>query len=878
MTPQAPFPMLQKFVDSVRKSVLPNGLTLLAREQAGSGVVAIVTWVRAGYFHEPDEVAGMAHLFEHMFFKGSRHYPGPEEIATHVSALGGSTNAGTIYDSTSYHFVLPREAFERGMEIQADAILAPLFDPEELRKEAEVVIEESNRKRDDPSAFATEKMYEVAFTRHRMRRWRIGSDEVLRNLRRDALVAFFETLYRPSNIIVAVAGDVSPDLVHDVALRTFGAIPPGVVSKEAGPAEPPQREFRFGQSAGDLTQAVSVFGWHTPPAGSDEEEPLDLLAFILGGGRSSRLYREVIRGLGASSLTAWNSTFEDVGMFTVRSTFDDPKLSEVEGRIAREVERMKRFGPTEFEVRLARNRIESDVVFSTEDVLGQAEALAYHESRGGYGRLSRYLARLAGATPARIREVANRLLTFENLSLFRHRPASAPPSEAPLVLSALAAASTGILDRPVEDAVPPPGSPPASTSVNRPLQRFVLSNGMTLFVLERAGTPTVAADLWFKGGRIHECSANAGITQLMARLMRRGSRRRSGDDIDRTIEFLGTSFGVTVRDDYFGFGVDILRDRLPAALDLLAEFVLQPTFPVEKLQEERELQLASIRRSFDSSSERSLQLLHEAYFGTHPYAFPSSGFETSVAALEREQIVGWWRESVVADSALLVIVGDVRADEIAAKAEDLFGELPKSRRLRAGARPFRPPRSARQLTESRRRKQAAIAAGFPIVPPQHPDWTVLRVIQDVASGLAGTFVVELRGRRSLAYTVWARDSSSELAGFFVGYIACEWSKEQEALGGLLAEFRRLGEEGITASDLERAKAYLAGSTRIRLQTNAALAADVANAYLLGLGTDFRERFLERVRGVTLDQARTVAKRYFSEENTTVAIVRGGEGT
>jgi zinc protease len=123
----------EQFIATVHRTVLPNGLTVLTREQKGSGIVAINTWVKAGYFHEPDDVAGMAHLFEHMFFKGSRAYPQPEAIAQAVSSAGGSLNAGTIYDSTNYYVVVPRENFARGVEIQADAIARPLFDPKELK-------------------------------------------------------------------------------------------------------------------------------------------------------------------------------------------------------------------------------------------------------------------------------------------------------------------------------------------------------------------------------------------------------------------------------------------------------------------------------------------------------------------------------------------------------------------------------------------------------------------------------------------------------------------------------------------------------------------------------------------------------------------------
>jgi zinc protease len=178
------------------------------------------------------------------------------------------------------------------------------------------------------------------------------------------------------------------------------------------------------------------------------------------------------------------------------------------------------------------------------------------------------------------------------------------------------------------------------------------------------------------------------------------------------------------------------------------------------------------------------------------------------------------------------------------------------------------------VSEVRNRKQTTIVVGFPTVPPSHTDWVTFRVIQDITSGLAGTFFAELRGKRSLAYTVFAGDSSRQYAGCFVGYIATEAAKEQEAREGLLAEIRRLSEDGVTAADLERAKLHIAGSMKIRLQTNSALRNEIAENYLYGLGLDFTEHFLDRVHGVTLQEVRDVAKRYLTGDNYTVAILRG----
>lgn len=866
---------LSAFLADVRRTVLPNGLTLITRPHARGGVVAINTWVKAGYFHEPDEVAGMAHLFEHMFFKGSKRFPGSEEIAQHVSMLGGSTNAGTIYDSTNYYFVLPKEGFIRGVEIQADAIAHPLFDIEELRKECEVVIEESNRKLDNPPALATERMYAIAFQKHRMKRWRIGSNEVLRNIRRENLVAFFETLYRPSNIILTITGDVNHEEAAAVVERTFGAIPAGSPRRDRGPLEEPQEAFRFGEGFGDIKQSFSVFGWHTPGEDHPDEEALEILGSILGSGRYSRFYRNVVGPGSANSVSASNSVFEDVGIFTIRASMSDGNLSTVESRIMDQIERMKQAGPSEFELQLVRNRIESGFVFQLEEVLGQAQTLAFFESRGGFELMTSYLEKVQALTAASISEVASRYLVPTNMTLYRYRPSGSEPSSADQVQRALLDAASRRDHDPVAPIPLPPAQPQLRpATAGSALQRFVLRNGMTLFVKEVAGTPTVSASIFFRGGRLFENSSNAGITQLMGRTMRRGTASRTGEQIDREIEFLGTQLGIVIDEDYFGFKLDIIQKHLPAGVAILSDVICNPLFPDEGLAEEKHLQLASIQRSYDSSSDRPFQLFSGAYYGNHPYGLPETGFASSVDPIVAEDLRRWYGQTVVADDSLLVVVGDVRADDVYSLMESSFGAIgPRSTR-RPLVPPVMVPQARMEVTEYRDRKQSAVVVGFTSVPPKHPDWIILRLIQDITSGLAGTFFAELRARRSLAYTVFAGDSSRDLAGTFVGYIASDASKESDAKEGLITEIHRLATDGIKPEDLERAKSYVAGSMRIRLQTNSSLASEIAQNYLFGLGLDFTERFLERVRTITLDQVRDVAKKYLSHDNYTVAILRG----
>ena len=220
--------------DSVRRLKLPNGLTVLVRRDPSAPVVAIVTHVKAGYFDETDDVVGIAHVLEHMYFKGTPTR-GVGEIARATKAAGGYLNAGTIYDQTSYYTVLPSSAFERGLEIQFDAYANSLIDADELARELEVIIQEAKRKADNPSAVAVESLYALLHDRHRMRRWRIGRETGLRPLTRDDLLRFYRNFYRPGNTILSIVGDVDAKQAAREIERLYGALPDAPVEHAPGP-------------------------------------------------------------------------------------------------------------------------------------------------------------------------------------------------------------------------------------------------------------------------------------------------------------------------------------------------------------------------------------------------------------------------------------------------------------------------------------------------------------------------------------------------------------------------------------------------------------------------------------------------------------------
>lgn len=410
----------------VTRTVLPNGLRVLICEDRSAPVVAIFTDVLAGYFDEPEEWAGISHVLEHMYFKGTPNR-GPGVMAQETRSAGGYLNASTIYDHTSYYSVLPSSALEEGLDIQSDALLNSLFDEEELRKELLVIIQESKRKLDNPAAVARETLYELMFDRHRMRRWRIGREEQLRTFTRTDVAGFFQQFYRGAGIVLVVAGDVNSTRVLELLRAKYGALRPGAPLRDRGPAEPAKHEFRYRELAGDVVQTRIEMGWHTAPTLHEDTAYLDLLAIILGQGRASHLYRGIRDAGLASSISAHNYTPTELGVFGISAEAEPADTHDCIVKTCAVIDALKTGALSEGDLQRAQNLVETRLLRGLETMEGKANFVAEWEALGDWRLGLAYLKRVMSASRSDIERVAHQYLAIGGLALLTYQPRTAAP-------------------------------------------------------------------------------------------------------------------------------------------------------------------------------------------------------------------------------------------------------------------------------------------------------------------------------------------------------------------------------------------------------------------------------------------------------------------
>jgi len=865
------------FIDpaTVTRTVLANGLTVLIQRDTTAPVAAVNTFVRAGYFDESDDIIGIAHVLEHMFFKGTPTYA-VGEIAKATKAAGGYLNAHTIYDHTSYYAVLPASGFAEGLAVQADAYANSMIDADELRRELEVIIQEAKRKEDNPGAVTTETLYALLHDTHRIRRWRIGREEGLRALRRDQMLGFYRNFYTPSNTVLAISGDVDVDATLKKVDRLYGHLPAGEPVRTPGPAEPEHAGFRYRELCGDVEQTHCEIGWRTVPALHEDVAPLDLLAAVLGSGRASRLYRAVRDRQLAGSVGAYNYSPPEVGVFVVSSEGKPDRAVDAARAMWAQVRAVRDGAIDGAAIDRAHRLFAARWARSMETAEGRAAYLAEWESLGGWQLGDEYYDAFMRADADAATDVARRYLTEERAGFVTYRPEDAPEiaadADAALVLLTNGTA-TPLVTVPREPT--PRAAAPARATFEREeagVRVYRLASGIPVLVRVRPGAAITHMGVYAGAGSAHEPRERAGITALAARTSVRATSSRNALAIAEESELLGGSIGTSVGSESLGWSFSVPTANVAPALALLADVVQHATIPEEALETERAALLADLAQLRDDMYRYPMRLLHEVAYAGHPYSIPATGTEDTVRAIAVDEVRNWYRTAMLRAPFVIGVAGDGDPDALAQLVAGQFGEIAMAER--APLSPPTWPAGDRERIATRDKAQTALAIAFPSPSRNDDQRFAARVLASVASGLGGRFFEELRDRRSLAYTVHAFDSEQRLAGMFIAYIATSPEREDEARDGLIQEFARLREEEVTPEELERARRYLLGMHDIRQERGGAVLSDMVDAWLFGTSLRELDEFDARIGSVTAADLRQLALTYFDPMRIVEGVVRG----
>jgi zinc protease len=851
---------------------LDNGLEVVLEENHAAPVVAFQAWVKVGSADEPPELAGIAHVFEHMLFKGTKKR-GVGQIAQEVESAGGEINAWTSYDETVYHLVLASDFFDTGLDILSDTLTSSSFDPQEFERERNVVLEEIKQGLDDPDRVAAQSLFQTAFDVHPYGRPIIGSEATVRRMKRDDLLSFFGKHYVAHNVTLVVVGDFDTAAAREKITAAFKGMAAGS-SPPARAPQPAQPALRLATSGRDVKETQLLFGFRTPAIGHADIPALDLLAVVLGQGDSSRLNLEVVRNRQlATTASSYVFSARDPGLLVVGVSMPPGRVDEASRAVLDEILRLGLEEVGAQELAKARTMLESDRIYDKETVQGYARKLGFFAAiAGDISFEEKYFERLQKITAADLKRVAASYLRVSNLTAFAQVPearADRQQDKADKTAAKLKAVVVAAESRAATRHSRAAATPVTADKV----VRHVFPSGLKLLVMRDSSVPIVAVRATWVGGLRYEDARSNGISNLVASLLTRGTKSRSAEQIMTEVESMaGNLSGYSGRNS-LGVQAEFLSKHWERGLELLADCLLNASFSDEELEKERRIILDDLRAQEDNLGQVAFHLFHGAMWKKHPYRLDPLGTTDSVASLARRKVLTHFRRHYGVGNLTLAVVGDVEPESIIGKIGALFSGATDDELEPITVAVEPAATEPAQVGKFLSKEQAHVVVGFRGTSFDSPDRFALELLAQVLSGQGGRLFVEIREKRALAYRVSAFSMEGIDPGYFAVYVATSPENLEEAQTAIRAELRSVVEKGVSAEELARAQRYLVGTHAIGLQRKSAIAAALAFHEAYGQGWRAYRQYNDNVMKVKAQDVARVARKYLDPQREVAAVVR-----
>ncbi|MBW2622734.1 MAG: insulinase family protein, partial [Deltaproteobacteria bacterium] len=715
------------------------------------------------------------------------------------------------------------------------------------------------RNLDDPSRRLSRELFKQAYQVHPYGRPVIGTIEALQGLTRETAARFHAKYYKPENMLLVMAGDFKLDEIKARIKETFGKAIPGKVDKPPLPVEPAQKEPRVAVLGEDVKVARMALAFHIPEVKHEDITGLDMLAAILGQGRTSRLYREIKREKEhVYSIFSYTYTPQGPGLFEIFATLSQDKVIPALKAILDEAFALTRTEVLAEELKRVKLNIKADFIRSRSTMSGEARvAASFHAFFGDFRVKDKYLADIERLTPNDLRRIAARYLHPGNLTV-----ALSLPKEAADTVTSEKLVS--VVDRYSIEPEP------------QKVRKYLLENGATLLVKPDASLPLVSIRTAFLGGLRFETSESNGLNNFLAEIWDQGTERLSAYELATAVEDMAASISSFSGRNSMGLEAEFLSQYLDQGLELMVEVLLRPALAASEVEKARPTILAAIKRQEDRPSSQAFRLFFKTLYGRHPYARDVLGTEESVSHISAEMLRAYYEKWAIPSNMVMAVVGDVDPDQIRKR----IGELFKDWRLeKVNPLVINPP-AALEGVKTRRlelqKAQTHLVLGFLTPGLKSQEKYALEVLDTVLSGMGGRLFIELRDKQSLAYTVtsfYIPGLDTGAFGFYTAFAPAKFEAVKLALEKIVANVRQ---EPIGPEELQRAKDNILGLFEIGLQKNRAQAADMAFNERYGLGFDYRYTFVDRINAVTAADVLSVAGR-FLDLHKAVAVTVGPAG-
>ena len=858
---------------------LRNGLNVILSEDHRLPLVSVNLWYHVGPANEKPGRTGFAHLFEHMMFQGSKNVGDDGHIKTLEGAGSTDFNGTTDFDRTNYYETLPSNQLELALWLESDRMgfLLETLDQAKLSNQQDVVRNERRQSYENrPYGLVDESIYQNLFPKgHPYYASVIGSHRDIEAVRLADVREFFRLYYTPNNASIAIVGDFDRVKTKALLEKYFGDLKAGAPVPAIDVRTPPITAERRVVVHDKVELPRLYMAWLTPPIFKPGDADADLLASILGGGKTSRLYRKLVYELQiAQDVSASQESLMLGSVFTIEATArPGVDLARLEQAIDTEIAALREQGPTAAEVERARNGVLSSIVHSLETLGGRANRLnSYVHYLKEPDYLQKDVARYTSANAASIKALAATALGRESRLVVQAVPGekviddvprgTAPPADAPPVKTA----KDWRARRPVAG--------PASRLALPVPQRFMLDNGLTVLLVEQHGLPLISANLVVLAGSDHNPVARPGLSAFTADMLDEGTTTRSSQQLAEDVAMLGASIAAGSSNDSSSLSLFTLRHTADQAFGLFADVALHPAFSAEELERVRASRLTQLVQQRDNPTAMAQRLFNRALYGaSHPYGYTELGTQDAVRAMTKGDLESFWKSGYQPGNAALIVSGDITEDELRKLANRHFGAWSGT-----GAKPT--PVEATQVEAGKLlvidrpgAPQTALRLGLVATSRASPDYVPLEVLNGTLGGLFSSRInLNLREKHGYTYGAASGFGFRRGPGPFVVQTSVRTDATAPAVKEIFNEIQGVRAAPITAAELALSKDSFARSLPGLFETNAQSSASSAELFVYGLPLNYFNGLPSSIQAVTVADVQRVARRYIDPSRIVVVAV------
>lgn len=870
-----------------RQITLDNGLDVITLEDFSTPIVAVQVWYEVGSQNEKPDRQGYAHMFEHMMFKGTDRVS-ESDFFNLLRKVGGTNNAYTSFDQTVYYETLPAEQIELALWLEAERMSFLKIDQQAFDTERNVVEEELRMRENQPYGNLFKKIAAAVFEEHPYRWTPIGNLAHLRATSVADLRRFWMDYYVPNNATLIIVGAIEHKKAQSLAKEYFGWIPQEPTPPQVAVKEAPLQETKTLVIDDENAPAGQVsLVWRTVPTGTRDETALDLASQILGNGRSSRMYRQLVANT-QMAVEAGSDTYnlQQDGLFMATATLapEADNYDQLIEAIKEQVEKIRTQGITEIELEKARNQLLKQIVTANLEIESKASLLGRAAvTMGDVSKVNTLIDQIRSITSQNVQQAAikyldtNRVYEFiikQNTGMAQARK---DDEDAPITAQPeLQAPAPGRPDvkRPPSWPKEPPIAETTTRGFKLEYKEDKLSNGLEVKVVSNHEVPFVSVMLGLPSGAWTESKPATAFMTLQ--MLTKGTQQHTEAELAQAMEQYGISLSGSADMDTSTVGMNSLTEHLDRGMALLSEVVQQPAFDSAEFAKLLTQQITELQIQQQDPEYIAQTAFNRLLFDGHPYGRPVKGKPDDMRQLTCDDLKFWWSRFARPDQATLIFAGDITRQDAMKMAQSYLGNW-KSNRVETGiVLPDIPEPAPNKiyLVDRPGSAQAQIQAGhLGITRHQQPEYFISLIAGNYFGGSFHSRLNEsIRVERGLSYGAFGGYRPLAQAGTFEISTFTKNASVAETVSVIIEQVAKFTTVPPTDSEFQDTRSYFLGSFAKNRETPQDIARDLWMIESQNLSDDYFKKLFKAMDKMNKEDCLQLTRQTINPDRLTIVVV------